>query len=267
MNTDEAGAVLEEIAPRHLAESWDNVGWQVRVPGQPVTGILLTLDVTPATVEEATSHGLNLIISHHPTLFRPVSSLDLSSPVGSLLDQLLRSRVSVWASHTNLDAAPEGTSFALARSLGMENLSVLARVDRPLFTGGVAGFGAVGNIGGVSTTVEFARRAARTLSSPVCQVAGQPDRQHRRVAVVGGSGRSFLGDVLRSGATLFLTADVRYHDAQEAIARGLDLIVLDHYATEYPILGRVKSWLETRLPGLTVIVSTSPSTPWVDIEL
>ena len=89
---------------------------------------------------------------------------------------------------------------------------------------------------------------------------------HQRVAVVGGSGTSFLGDVVRSGATLFITADVRYHDCQEAVARGLDLVILDHFATERPVLEVVRQRLEERLPGLPIQVATTPSTPYVSVK-
>ena len=267
MNTDIIAPVLDEMAPRQLAESWDNVGWQVRIPDQQVSGVLVTLDVTAEAVNEAVRSGCNLIFAHHPPLFRAVSSIDLASPLGYLLELILRNRISVWAAHTNLDVVPEGTSSALAQSLGLGDVSVLSRVDRAGSDGGTVGYGAVGTLRTGATTAEIAREAAKMLSSPVCQVAGRLDRQHSRVAVMGGSGGSFVGDVLRSDATLFITADVRYHDAQDAVARGLDLVVLDHFATEYPVLAWVRSWLQGRLPGLPVIIAAATSTPWVEIDL
>jgi dinuclear metal center YbgI/SA1388 family protein len=266
MNTDEVAPALEEIAPRFLAESWDNVGWQVRAPGQDLSGILLTLDVTVETVAEAVRTDCNLIFAHHPTLFKPVSSLDMASPLGLLLEQLIRHRISVWAAHTNLDLVPEGTSFALARALGLEDLTVLAAVERPGYGGAGLGFGAVGSLPATLSTADIARAAARRVASPVCQVAGQPGRLHSRVAVMGGSGGSFIGDAAASAATLFITADVRYHEAQDAVTRGLDLVVLDHFATEYPVLESVRDRLQRRLAGLPVRVAAAPSTPWVIVE-
>jgi dinuclear metal center YbgI/SA1388 family protein len=266
MDTDDIAPVLEEIAPRFLAESWDNVGWQVRMPGEELSGILLTLDVTAATVEEAAGSGCNLIFAHHPTLFKPINSLDMASPLGSLLEQLIRHRISVWAAHTNLDVVTEGTSFALARALGLEAATVLAPVERPGYEGGELGFGAVGSLPDARSTAEIALDAARRIASPICQVAGQPGRMHSRVAAMGGSGGSFIADALRGAATLFITADVRYHEAQDAVARGLDLVVLDHFATEYPVLESVRDRLQRRLAGLPVRVAAAPSTPWVIVE-
>jgi dinuclear metal center YbgI/SA1388 family protein len=266
MNTDEIAVVLEEIAPRSLAESWDNVGWQVRIPGEKVSGILISLDVTPDVIEEAVSSGCNLVFAHHPSLFRPISSLDVATPLGAMIERLLRHRVSVWAAHTNLDVVPGGTSFALGRALGLEDLAVLSPVDRPGYGGATLGFGAVGSLPGEMSTAEIARAAAKMVSSPVCQMAGQSGRRHSRVAVMGGSGGSFIPAVLGCDATLFITADVRYHEAQDAVARGLDLVVLDHFATEYPVLESVGAWLLGRLPDLPVHVATAPSTPWVIVE-
>lgn len=365
MDTDGIGPILEELAPSSLAESWDNVGWQVRVPARVISGVLLALDVTPRVLEEASATGCNLLFAHHPMLFKPVRSLDLASPQGALIAETIKRGVSIWASHTNLDVLPEGTSFALGRALGLEELVVLAGADRQdykivvyvpsshadavknamaeagagqignythcfwqvLGTGqfkpeqgaspylgtvgeeerveeyrveGVVprirlgavvdamraahpyeevaydllplanrvsgyGFGAVGSLGSPATTAEIAREATTRLSSVVCQVAGDPHRTHQRVAVVGGSGASFVNDVLRSGATLLITADVRYHDMQEAVARGLDLVILDHYSTERPVLEDVRAWLERRLPGLPVRVSSISSSPYVRI--
>jgi len=128
------------------------------------------------------------------------------------------------------------------------------------------GYGVVGLLPSPATTTQIARRAASALASDLCQVAGDPGRVHRRVAAVGGSGGSFIGDALRSGATLFITADIRYHDAQEAVARGLDLVILDHYATERPVLDGVRVALERKLPGVAVRVAEARSSPYVSIE-
>ena len=366
MDIDEIGPILEEIVPNSLAESWDNPGWQVKIPGRAVSGILLALDVSPDVLEDAVRQGCNLIFAHHPLLFKPFKSLDLGTPLGSLVGRLIHSGISVWAAHTNLDVVPWGTSFALAEALGLSEVRLLSGVERPeyklavyvppshaeavksamaeagagrignyshcfwevLGTGqfrpeegatpyqgevgheerveeyrveGVVpqsrlaavleamrkahpyeevaydllplanrftrlGFGAVGSLPSRRSTARVAKDAAAALSSALCDVAGDPGRLHRRVAVVGGSGTSFLGDVVRSGATLFITADVRYHDAQEAVARGLDLVILDHFATERPVLEAVQRRLEKRLPNVRVRITIAPSTPWVRVK-
>jgi len=365
LDIDSVEAILEEIAPSSLAENWDNTGWQVRFPAQAVSGVMVTLDVTREVLAEATANGCNLIFAHHPMLFKPVKSVDAGSPLGSLLAGLFQHQVSVWAAHTNLDGIPDGTSFALARTLGLSDVTLLAKVERRdykiivyvpashveavknsmaeagagqignyshcfwqvLGTGqfrpergaspylgslgeverveeyrveGVVpqaklaavleamrrahpyeeiaydllplanqvtpfGFGAVGSLASPLSTAQIARDAAARLASPVCQVVGDLERLHYRVAVMGGSGSPFIADVPRSGATLFITADVRYHEAQDAVARGLDLVILDHFATESPVLETVRARLAERLPDVAVRVATTPSSPYASI--
>lgn len=366
MTADEIAAVLDRIAPRSLAESWDNPGWQVRLPSTEVTGILLAMEATEAVLAEASALGCNFLFTHHPAIFKPISSLDAGSAQGALLVDAARRGISIWSAHTNLDVMPDGTSHALARSLDLRDVELLSRVDRKdyklvvyvpashveevknamalagagrignysscfwevLGTGqfkaeaganprigragqletveeyrveGVVpqsalgavleamrrahpyeevaydllplaskvssfGYGAVGRLESPATTAEAARHAASTLSSAVCQVAGDPARVHERVAVVGGSGSTFIPDAIRSRATLFITADVRYHDAQDAVSKGLDLVILDHFATERPVLDVVRAHIADLLPGVPTRIAATPSTPYVRIE-
>lgn len=263
--TDDVVQLLEQVAPSRLAESWDNVGWQVRQPAAPIEGALIALEATPLVLEEATARRCNLLFVHHPTLFRPISSLDLATPTGFLLAEALRRGISIWSAHTNLDVLPEGTSMAMARVLDLDNPAILAPVERTIGDvedGMRLGYGAVAQLETPATTEEMARKATRLLGSAVCQVAGRLDRVHNRVAVMGGSGAPYVGEVVRDGASLFLTADVRYHDAQDAVARGVDVVILDHYATERPVLEWVQRNLEHRLPGLPVLVASTSSTPY-----
>jgi dinuclear metal center YbgI/SA1388 family protein len=368
MDIDEISGLFERIAPRSLAESWDNSGWQVRMGASQVTGILLALEASPEVLDEAARLGCNLLFTHHPAIFRAVKSIDVSSPVGAVLDRAFRHGISIWSSHTNLDAVPEGTSFALARALGLEEPKILARIEqkeyklvvyvpethteavkaamaeagageigdysacfwqvlgtgqfRPeggadpyvgrvgevervdeyklesvvhaarlpgvmeamrrahpyeevaydLFTlenplvSPLYGYGAVGRLATPAATRDFARRAASALASTLCVVAGDPERLHERVAVMGGSGSSHIGDALRSGAKLFITADVRYHDAQDAVARGLDLVILDHYSTERPVLEEVRLRLEGMVQGVPLHISTVRTSPYARLE-
>lgn len=370
MTTDEIVAVLERIAPRGLAESWDNPGWQVRVPSATVTGILLAVDATPVILEETARLGCNLLFTHHPTIFKPIGSLDLGTPRGMVLAEAVRHDISIWSAHTNLDVMPDGTSLAMAKAVGLRDTEVLSRsggkdyklavyvpashadavksamaaagagtignysscfwqtlgvgqfmagegadpylgkvgeverVDEYRVEAVVAhvqlgavleamrkahpyeevaydvvplsnqqssltsrcGYGAIGVVDSPVSTGDFARHAASVLSSAVCQVAGRSERMHGRVAVMGGSGSTFIEDAIRKGATLFVTADVRYHDAQDAVAKGLDLVILDHFATERPVLDLVRAKLIGLLPDVPVHLASVPSTPYVRVE-
>lgn len=122
--------LIEEMAPRHLAESWDNVGLQVGDPRAEVKRVLLTLDVNFSVAEEAKEKGAGLIVSHHPMMLKPPRSISLDRPEGELIGYLIRNNITVYAAHTNLDIASGGVNTVLAEKLGVGNVSVLHQTGR-----------------------------------------------------------------------------------------------------------------------------------------
>ncbi len=126
MKLAEIEQFLESWAPRWTAWERDNVGLQIGRRSRKVRNVLVALDVTPEIVGEAIRKKVDLIVSHHPLLFRPPSSISDSNPVGSLLLSLAEHRIALYSAHTNLDSAPDGVSFALARALGVQKPAFLA---------------------------------------------------------------------------------------------------------------------------------------------
>ena len=125
---------FEELAPLQLAEEWDNSGWQVGDPEETVRGIIFTLDLTPRVLLQARQQGANLINSHHPLIFKPISRVLLDRFPGSLIHQLIEQRLMLYTAHTSLDNAPQGISQALGNCLGLRVLRVLnGRPRRGLF--------------------------------------------------------------------------------------------------------------------------------------
>ena len=125
--------IIETAAPRETAYSWDNVGLQLGVPSVPVSRVLLTVDVTPAVADEAEALGAQLIIAHHPLIFKPRTALAETDPQARLIVNLIRRNVAVYAAHTNLDVAPGiGVNAALARMLGLEDCRPLLPLDSEL---------------------------------------------------------------------------------------------------------------------------------------
>ncbi|MCL6634323.1 MAG: Nif3-like dinuclear metal center hexameric protein [Peptococcaceae bacterium] len=122
--------IIEEMAPRRLAESWDNTGLQVGDPRAEVDRVLLALDVNLLVAEEAKKKGAGLILSHHPLLLKPPKSISLDRPEGELIGYLIRNNITVYAAHTNLDSADGGVNTVLAEKLGLTGLSVLHHTGR-----------------------------------------------------------------------------------------------------------------------------------------
>lgn len=129
LTTGDIFSILEEWAPISLAYDWDPIGLQVGSSKDPVKKMLITLDVDDRVVDEAIQHGVNLIIAHHPLLFRPMKSINLETPKGALIQKLLQHRITVYAAHTNLDIATGGVNDVLADRLGLAETEVLVKTD------------------------------------------------------------------------------------------------------------------------------------------
>jgi len=121
--------VIENVAPKALAEVWDNVGLQIGSCHQPVKRILLTLDVTPSVIEEAVNEKADLIIAHHPFIFKGLKNLSLDNQKGQLISQLIKNDIALYVAHTNLDKAEAGLNDFLARKLELESIRTLDPSD------------------------------------------------------------------------------------------------------------------------------------------
>ena len=116
---------IEAFAPRALQENYDNAGLQVGDAANDCVGVLLTLDVTEQTVDEAKESNCNLIISHHPLLFKGIKSVTPSTETGRIITKALNYGIAIYSAHTNLDNATDGVSFRMAKMAGLENVKVL----------------------------------------------------------------------------------------------------------------------------------------------
>jgi dinuclear metal center YbgI/SA1388 family protein len=215
---------LEDWAPQSTKLEYDNVGLLVGSEDREVSRILACLDVTPEVVEEAVSMKADLIVAHHPLIFRKLSRITPSDTTGSLLYRLIKNDISVVAAHTNLDAAPEGVSFVLAECLGLMDVTFLKAEGPPPAAGNAdssgdgrerddrqTGFGAIGRLPDALGVPDFLELVAERLGSRGIRYSGDPALVSK-VAVCGGSG-SFLAEEARlQGADAYVTADLKYHE-------------------------------------------------------
>lgn len=216
---------MEEIAPKHLAEDWDNPGLLVGNFDRDVKKILVCLDVDCRAVDVAIAHEVDLIISHHPIIFRPMKNLRTDLSLGSRLEKLLKHEVSVFAAHTNLDAAEGGVNDVLAEKFGLLDVKKLED-----------SFGRIGRLEEKISAREFAENVKRVLNADHVRLVESRSKLVSKVAVCGGAGAEFIDRAKFYGADLFVTSDVKYHEAQHAVEIGLDLIDAGHFYTEFPIV-------------------------------
>jgi dinuclear metal center YbgI/SA1388 family protein len=230
---------LNTEAPFSLAEAWDNVGLLVGSPEQEVTAVLAGLDPTNALLDEAIALGANTVITHHPVIFKPLPAIDTTAPYGRLLEKALTNRIAIIACHTNYDNAEEGVSTILARQLGLDNLLPLI----PAGEGG-AGLGRIGTFPAPLSAADFLARVLDVLGLDSVQTAGTLPTRITTVAVCGGSGSEFAEQARRSGADVYLSAEIKHNIAVWAGETGFCIIDGTHYATEKPAIAALVSHLE-----------------------
>lgn len=222
--------LIDGLAPFELAEPWDNVGLLAGAPDWPVEKVLCALDLRMEVLDEAKRIGAQLIVTHHPILFRGRKNLCESDGEGRLLCALVRSKIAMIAAHTNYDNAAPGVNDALAGVLGL-------RDAQPLESGM--------RIGTIEETDfgTFCDRVRSALKGPA-RCYGDLKRMIRRVAVLGGAGEDYARLAIDAGADVYVTGEMAYHKALDAVDNGLCVIEAGHAATEYPAISALKSGLQ-----------------------
>lgn len=238
---------LYDWAPRESAMDWDNVGLLVGDPTQPVTRVLVALDVTQQVAEEAAEVGAELIVAHHPVMncaWHPVQSLRADDAQGKLLRFLVQRGIGACCMHTNLDAAAGGVNDCLARALGLSALSPLNDEK-------------IGRVGTLSCEIpleEFLHTVVKSLGCGGLRYRDGGRRVHR-VAVGGGACRDYIPQAIALGCDTFVTSDLRYNDFLDT--HGLNLIDAGHYPTENVVCPALRDYLSESFPQLSVICSAT----------
>lgn len=212
--------LCNSIAPPQDAEEWDNVGLLAGRADAPVDTVLCALDLTEAVVDEAVRRGAQLIVTHHPILFRGRKNLREDDAEGRMLCALVRAGIAHFAMHTNYDNACPGVNDALAAALGLKEIVAIDRAMRK----GKTEFERFG---------DFADFAERALGGPIRRF-GDPDTPVRAVSVLGGSGGDYLPAAIEAGSDVFLTGEISYHRALDAVDNGVCVLEAGHAATERP---------------------------------
>ena len=351
--------LLEKMAPPYLAEAWDNCGLQVGQRNWPVKHIRTALDPLPTVVADAVESGVDLLVTHHPLIFKPVKQVDFGREPGQTIRRAAESRLAVYAAHTSLDTAPGGLNDILAGRIGMEEtvplvkapgeesyklaffvpvahvdtvINVLAdagagrigkysgctfrtqgratfipgpdsdpytgtrgrknevteaRIEAlvavadleqvvaavqavhpyecmaydvyPVVTSDRQGLGRVGVLKTEMTLDAFASHVAESLDQiGGIRVVGDPHRKVRKAAVCTGSGSSLTGDFLASGADVYVSGDMHYHDARSIEEAGRGLVDIGHFESEQIMVKAVADLLQRQMEdaGYDAAVST-----------
>jgi len=253
---------LEQFAPSPLAEEWDNVGLLVGDRTKTVDRIMTCLTVTPESAAEAIDERAELIVTHHPLPFRPLSRLTADETAGRMLLDLIAARVAVYSPHTAFDSAAGGINQRLAEGLGLIDVRPLAPVDEePQSAGG----GRYGTLTEATTLAELAGRLKRFLSIDRLQMVGDSQRDVQTVAVACGSAGEFLEQARRLGCHVLVTGETNFHTCLHARAVDVGLLLPGHFASERFAVEFLADVLQERFTAAAVWASRREANPlqWV----
>ena len=229
---------LYGVAPKELAEGFDNVGLLVGDENAEVKGIMVSLDCFDEVIDRAEDLGANLIVTHHPIIFEGLKSVTSDS----LVYKLVSKGISVISMHTNLDQSQGGVNDALCDTLDLFDVEELVTVD---------GFSMrKGYLDQPEDPYSFAKHIKEALGGAVKFVAG--NRDISTVAVCSGSGGDFLIDAVNAGADAFITADIKHHLFIEAGQLGISLYDAGHFNTEDVIVSVLCRDIAGAFPELDV---------------
>ncbi len=239
---DDIISELFSWAPEDLAEEWDNVGLQVGYPFWPVKKAVIALDVTPQTLAFALEAKADIVISHHPLIFRPLKKLDLNQTTARLLAGFLRHEISVVSMHTNLDSVLGGVNDRLASMLGLQDTKPLL----PREPGSDAGLGRIGILPEPVFQEDFLPNISSALGKACLAAAGSVQGKISRVALCSGSGSGLFPEAVRKGAQAYVSAEIKHSVAREAEALGVLVVDAGHFETERPVVADIEEFLSNR---------------------
>lgn len=255
-------AEFDKFWPANHADEWDRVGLISGSGTSEITKVLVSVDITDEVVDEAIAHGVQLVLSHHPLLLKPVHSIAEDTLKGAVLTRLIRHDIAVFSAHTNADIQHDGASTLMAKAFGLVDLEPLVATQFGF------GHGVIGNLPIPLPLADFALSVSKALPKVARSIAfsGQADAVVSRIAICSGAGDSFLPQVLASTADVYVTSDLRHHPTLDAVGTPrkvgpLKLIDVSHWAAESLWVEAARDRINT-LGLVTAVTSTINTDPW-----
>ena len=250
-------SALERFAPLPLQESWDNAGLQVGLTETEVSGALLCLDVNERIVDEAVQKGCNLIVSHHPLLFRGLKTISDLTDVQRTVMKAIQKGICVVSMHTNMDNAKGGVNFKIAEKLGLQQVRFFA----PKTVDGIeAGSGVIGEYADPLAADDFVK-AVKQAFDVECALCNELLRRPiSRVAICGGAGDFLLDTAVAEGADAFITGEMHYHQ-YFGYEQTIQICVIGHYQSEQFTSEIFRDIIEKECPDVRTEIATTCTNP------
>ncbi len=259
---EELCMILNTISPENLSETWDHSGIQLKTGLKHIATILVSLDITEEVIDEAVLCKADMIITHHPLIFSELYKIDNNTVIGSSIIKLIKANISVYASHTAFDNAKDGNNDYLAKLLGCDSVIFL---NEGAEEENSSKLGRICRLDSPITLTEMAKKIKKVLSieAPL-NCVGNPQSLVQKVAICTGAGADLIDYAKAAGCDLFITGDVRYHDAQRAKGIGLALIDAGHYHTEKIFIKNMANQLRDKIKNkATILESKVDQNPFI----
>lgn len=257
MQAIEVIRAIEKVAPKPLQEDYDNTGIQVGDRESELTGVLVCLDITEEIIDEAIQEGCNMVVSHHPLLFRGLKRVCGDSLVEKCVMKAIKNDIVLYSSHTNLDNAFGGVNHKIAQLLGLSDVEWI--VPGQTVDGVESGSGLVGTLPEPMGAEEFLKEVKRIFAVDCISYCGALDKTIRKVALCGGAGSFLIDDAIAKGADCFLTGEISYH---HYFGYGDTVIAaLGHYQSEQYTKDVLKDIIQSACNGIKVEVTSINTNP------
>lgn len=258
---------LKGLAPEDCACDWDNPGLLAGRSDKEVKKIYIALDATDEVVEAAINCGADMLLTHHPLIFKAIKKVNDQNFITRRLVKLIQADISYYAMHTNFDAAPGCMADLAAKRLGLLNAIPLDDMGEMEINGDKVAYG-VGKAGDLEhsmTVKELAEAVKAAFGLPFVLVYGQEllERQVTKVSICPGAGGSVVEEALRKGSQVLITGDISHHTGIDSAARRMAVIDAGHYGLEHIFISYMSSFLKEQLFGEVETVEASPAWPAV----
>ena len=248
-------SALERFAPLPLQEDWDNAGLQIGLTEAEASGALLCLDVNEQIVDEAIAKGCNIIVSHHPLLFRGLKRISDDDYVQRVVIKAIKHDICIVSMHTNMDNARGGVNFKMAEKLGLANVRFFAEK-----LGADAGSGVVGELPEAVSAEDFVAAVKKAFGVECAMCNQLLKRPVKTVAICGGAGDFLLPQVIAMGADAFITGEMHYH-VYFGHEQKIQICVIGHYQSEQYTSEIFKSIISEACEELPVYQAETSTNP------
>lgn len=251
--------IMEEFAPKTLKEDFDNVGLMVGDRNKEVKKILLALDCTLDVIKEAKEKSVDLIITHHPLIFRKPSSITTDTLTGKKIIELIKNDISLYSSHTNLDSAENGLNETIVNLLGYSTnelieVNKMARNDNE-------GLGRIVRLEDFIELEDLIEDIKEKLNVKSLKVVKGCEKV-KNIAIINGSGSDFFEKAYKKGADCIITGDTTYHYASDYKELGVSIIDTGHFSSEWIVFLQVMNKLTDKLQDIEILISTKSEDPY-----